>query len=309
MAARQETTKITSAMLHQWQNDGNEFILIDILINDHYTARHIPGAVQACVFEMSFLDQIKDLVDTRDQMIIIYGADEQAMDTAVAADKLARAGYQNVHILEGGLTGWMAAGFTIEGHSILSMEPEPTFAQFKEGNYTADPEQSEMNWTGRNPNSTHHGTVHLSSGSLTVKDGLISGSFEIDMTSIVNVNLAGGPLQKVLEDHLKSDDFFFVERFPKAAFTLQSATPIADRNASTPNYTVKGLFELLGVQQALSFAATVNPRPDGGYAIEAHFDMDRTKWGVVYGSSRFFKYLGMHLVFDLISLQLRFIVQ
>jgi hypothetical protein len=34
----------------------------------------------------------------------------------------------------------------------------------------------------------------------------------------------------------------------------------------------------------------------------AHFDFDRTRWNVIYGSSRFFEHLGMHLVFDLISI-------
>ena len=43
----------------------------------------------------------------------------------------------------------------------------------------------------------------------------------------------------------------------------------------------------------MRFEATVNLRPDGGYAIEAHFDIDRTQWGIIYGSSRFFKHLGM----------------
>ena len=41
--------------------------------------------------------------------------------------------------------------------------------------------------------------------------------------------------------------------------------------------------------------------------MEAHFDIDRTKWNVIYGSIRFFEHLGMHKVFDLISLQLRVI--
>lgn len=36
-----------------------------------------------------------------------------------------------------------------------------------------------------------------------------------------------------------------------------------------------------------------------------HFDIDRTRWGVICGSSRFFKHLGMHLVYDPISIQVR----
>jgi hypothetical protein len=55
--------------------------------------------------------------------------------------------------------------------------------------------------------------------------------------------------------------------------------------------------------------ATVGKTAEGGLAIEAHFDMDRTRWGIIYGSARFFEYLGMHLVFDLISFQVRIIAR
>jgi hypothetical protein len=53
--------------------------------------------------------------------------------------------------------------------------------------------------------------------------------------------------------------------------------------------------------------ATITKTSDNSLAAEAHFDIDRTKWGIIYGSARFFEYLGMHLVFDLISFQLRIV--
>jgi hypothetical protein len=40
-------------------------------------------------------------------------------------------------------------------------------------------------------------------------------------------------------------------------------------------------------------------------SIEAHFDLDRTTWNVLYGSSSYFEHLGMHLVYDLITVELR----
>ena len=43
--------------------------------------------------------------------------------------------------------------------------------------------------------------------------------------------------------------------------------------------------------------------------MESHFDIDRTRWGITYGSPRFFERLGMHLVFDLISIQLRIVAR
>ena len=129
------------------------------------------------------------------------------------------------------------------------------------------------------------------------------------MTSIKNINLEGDELQPVLISHLKSDDFFFVEYFPKAKFTIESAAPLAETSLSSPNYEVKGKFELRGVSADFQFPTTVNKLSDGQMVAEAHFDIDRTRWNVIYGSSRFFKHLGMHLVFDLISLQLKIVTQ
>lgn len=308
MVKNQASEQISANSLHQWQAEHRDFILMDVLPKDRHAAKHIPGSAQACVFEVSFLDQIKKIVDTTEQTIVVYGADDQTMDAPVAADKLLRAGYKHVYILAGGLAGWAAAGFPVEGES-PGAEPQTASLHLEEGTWPADPSSCEIAWAGRNPNSTHHGTVALSGGSITVKDGAVGGAFEINMTSIANVNLAGGPLQKVLEDHLKSDDFFFTDRFPKATFTIQTAVPITDSVPSLPNYEIDGEFELLGVRRPLTFAATVNPHADGGYAVEAHFDIDRTQWGVIYGSTRFFKHLGMHMVFDLISMQLRIIVR
>lgn len=42
-------------------------------------------------------------------------------------------------------------------------------------------------------------------------------------------------------------------------------------------------------------------------ASEAHFNLDRTPWRISYGSARFFENLGMHLVSDLISFQVKIV--
>jgi hypothetical protein len=52
----------------------------------------------------------------------------------------------------------------------------------------------------------------------------------------------------------------------------------------------------------------VAPLEDGVFVLEAHFDIDRTRWHVIYGSTRFFEHLGMHKVFDLLSFQIRMVV-
>ncbi len=76
---------------------------------------------------------------------------------------------------------------------------------------------------------------------------------------------------------------------------------------TAPNYHVNGELELRGVSADLEFDATVALIDNGSLAMETHFDIDRTCWNVIYGSTRFFEHLGMHKVFDLLSFQIRMI--
>jgi polyisoprenoid-binding protein YceI len=124
------------------------------------------------------------------------------------------------------------------------------------------------------------------------------------MHSLKNLNLEGNEWQPVLIAHLKSDDFFFTEKFPTARFTIDSARQISE-SLSAPNFEVEGTVELRGVRNNMKFLATISNLPEGAVTAEAHFDFDRTQWNIIYGSSRYFEHLGMHLVFDSISIGLR----
>jgi hypothetical protein len=67
--------------------------------------------------------------------------------------------------------------------------------------------------------------------------------------------------------------------------------------------------ELTGGSAGLDFQATVSVSAENLISAEAHFDVDRTRWNIIYGSSRFFEHLGMHLVFDLISFQIKIVTR
>jgi polyisoprenoid-binding protein YceI len=178
-----------------------------------------------------------------------------------------------------------------------------------DGHYSIDPALSEVEWVGRNPNSRHFGTVGIAEGLFNIKERVIAGRIEIDMTTIHNKNLQGDALQPVLENHLRSDDFFFTQLFPKAVFTLKKAERIEPGWLTAVNYHVFGDLKLRGVSADLDFDSTVSLFAENSLVLEAHFDIDRTRWQVIYGSTRFFEHLGMHKVFDVISLQLRLVAQ
>jgi rhodanese-related sulfurtransferase/polyisoprenoid-binding protein YceI len=303
-----DISRISPQDLHERITRGDRLVLIDSLPNDHFNVVHIPDAQNACVFEVVFQSNVAAMVPGTDDEIVVYGASGRTLDAATAAEKLARAGYGNVSILDGGLAGWRENGYPVEGTNIDIGSTSTEDLGPGDGTYPVDIDQSVVEWTGRNPGKKHYGTLPLTKGSLAIKNGDISGSFELDMKGIKTIDLAGDEYEPVLISHLESDDFFFVKLFPKAVFNITAASPIDKSSPSSPNFDITGDLELRGNVNSITFPATLTPMPEGGMTIEAHFDIDRTRWKVIYGSARFFEHLGMHLVFDLISIQMHLVL-
>ena len=82
-----------------------------------------------------------------------------------------------------------------------------------------DTESSSLNWIGKKiTNSQHNGSLKFISGELTMcndqktsKMTICKGSFSVDMTTLLVEDLSGSSKQR-LEGHLKSDDFFSVDK-------------------------------------------------------------------------------------------------
>lgn len=295
--------QITPTKLYELLKKGEHPLVIDTLPQYRYQQIHLPDAMHACVFEVTFLDQMSALTQDKSQGIVVYGDSKQTHDAKTAAGKLLRDGYSDISILEGGLSAWQAAGYPLHGDSIEAAESVEQ--QIADGIYLIDTEASVIEWAGRNPTTTHWGTLKLSDGEIRVENGQVTGHFVIDMQTIENINLAGDDLKQVLEGHLKSDDFFFVKLFPTATFEMTARPTAQLQQVSAPNFEVSGNLKLCGITAEQNFPATIVATDNERISAEAHFDVDRTRWGIIYGSTKYFKHLGMHLVFDLISLQLR----
>jgi len=299
---------VTPKELQSLLNQGKDLALIDTLPEDHFVKRHLQGARNACVYQVAFPSQVESIVPDRKHHVVLYGSSGRSLDAITAAEKLDRLGYEHVSVLSGGLKAWVEAGYPLEGQDPDGAD-ETEGIHIEERTYRIDTGQSIIEWAGRNVNTKHFGTLRLSRGEVVVSNGEIKGSFDVDMGSIKNISLEGDPLQGVLIAHLLSDDFFFVDRFPHATFTIDSARWSDERTLTYPNLHIDGTLDLHGVKKPISFSATLGMLADGAIAAEAHFDIDRTEWGILYGSSRYFEHLGMHLVFDLISIQLRIVAR
>ncbi|QFG52479.1 YceI family protein [Chryseobacterium sp.] len=116
--------------------------------------------------------------------------------------------------------------------------------------YVIDTMNSRIEWKGfkvfKSENTSHFGTIKFESGDVTVKDGqLESGKFVADMATLENVDLKSDAEQKSkLEGHLKSGDFFEVEKFPTASYEITNVTPLSEGDYNTlldGNLTIKGI--------------------------------------------------------------------
>lgn len=112
------------------------------------------------------------------------------------------------------------------------------------GIHTVDTENSEVEWKGTMLKiKSHTGTLHFVEGELTTNDGALSGgTFTVDMKSYTftdtNYTADGseGGTRAQLMGHLMSPDFFAVDSFPTAKFTITSV----EGNTATGDLTIRG---------------------------------------------------------------------
>lgn len=158
----------------------------------------------------------------------------------------------------------------------------------KEGSqYVLDTLNSRVEWKGykvfKSENTSHFGTITFESGDVTVKDGqLESGKFVADMGSLTSVDLKdkADQLEK-LNGHLKSGDFFEVEKFPTASYEITKVTPAAEGDYNTildGNLTVKG------ITKPTQFKANVSVNEGVVSVATEPKDISREEFGVKFQS-------------------------
>jgi polyisoprenoid-binding protein YceI len=169
--------------------------------------------------------------------------------------------------------------------------------------YNVDVQQSEITWKGEKIAGAHEGTIQLRDGSLLLEDGkLAGGNFTIDMNTISNTDLEGEYKGK-LEGHLKSDDFFGVEKYPTATLTITKVEP-----QSGNTYQITGDLTIKNKTNQIQFPATVTTQGNRVTA-DASITVDRSEYDVRYGSDSFFDNLGDKVIYDDFDLQVSLVAE
>lgn len=166
--------------------------------------------------------------------------------------------------------------------------------------FKASTEKSELKWTGKKVTGEHWGYVNLKDGKLNFKSNKItSGEFTIDMTSLTCKDLTDETYNQKLIGHLKSDDFFSVEKYPSVKLVITESSVFVNNEA-----TVNGKLTIKGITHPISFKA----KKDGN-VYSSTLTIDRTKYDVKYGSGKFFDSLGDNMIYDDFIIDVKLVVE
>lgn len=152
--------------------------------------------------------------------------------------------------------------------------------------YQLDETKSVAEWRGYlRTGYFNEGAVNVQSQNLLVHEGkVISGSFTIPVSSIVNVNLPTDSIKHLLVHHLQGPDFFNMAMHPNLTYTITNVTPyVGTGGVMGANYQVNGSLMMLGQTNSLSFPARIE-LINHQIIVDASLKVDRTKWGMTYAS-------------------------
>lgn len=176
--------------------------------------------------------------------------------------------------------------------------------------YRVDTLESEVVWSGSRSllvDYTHEGSINVATGTVSIVDGEVSSArVVLDMKTIkTTADGEGAPAGgSTLDTHLKSADFFDVNRYPASVFVLTSATPTDNEN----EYNVTGNLTIKNVTKAITFPAQIYME-NGDLHIYGDVTVDRTLWDIRYGSGKFFQDIGDKAIDDEFTLNLAIVAR
>lgn len=136
--------------------------------------------------------------------------------------------------------------------------------------------QNTLKWTGSAIGKSHYGTVDYTGVINLSNNQLTGGELIMDMNTINSEDLEGEWKEK-LNNHLKNADFFNVDSFPTAKLVIKGYD----------GKNVQGSLSIKDITKFISFPATINIT-ENTFEGSADFTINRTDYGIVYGSGSFY---------------------
>lgn len=159
--------------------------------------------------------------------------------------------------------------------------------------------ESNIDWVGRKFTGAHNGTIAVKEGEVTLNDGKITnGTFIIDTTSIIILDVTDPETNAQFFGHLASDDFFSSEKYPEAVLNISSVSG----SYVVGDLTIKGITHPIGFDVELNVDADL-------LSATGKVIIDRTKYGMKFRSGNFFTDLGDTLIYNEFELHVSLIAK
>ena len=142
--------------------------------------------------------------------------------------------------------------------------------------YQITPQNSKIDFVGSKVTGSESGSFGNFSGQVDY-----TGAPENSRVNIT-INMNSVTTQSAgLDKHLKTADFFDVEKYPQATFVSTAIKAGGDKGAS---HTVTGNLTMHGVTKAITFPATIAVTPDTA-TVDSSFSVNRKDFGINYAGA------------------------
>ena len=162
--------------------------------------------------------------------------------------------------------------------------------------------ESSVTWHASKVTGAHFGKVPISTAKLDYAEGkIIGGSFEMDMKNLTVEDITDAGTNAKLTGHLKSDDFFSVEKFSKSTLKIKNV-----KSTCGNKYEITGDLTIKGITKPITFPATVIST-NGSITTTAEIKFDRTHYDIKYRSGSYFEDLADKLIYDEVKLDVKLV--
>ncbi|WP_057940226.1 YceI family protein [Algoriphagus resistens] len=167
---------------------------------------------------------------------------------------------------------------------------------------TVNTAESTITWTAKKVTGQHHGKVPITSATLDYQNSrILGGTFEMDMTGLTVEDITDPDMNKKLSDHLKSDDFFSVEKHNKSTFKITDA-----KTSNGKDYDITGDLTIKGITKPVTFPATVEVN-SGKITATGKLTFDRTHYDIKFRSGSYFENLADKMIYDDVELDVKLV--
>jgi len=151
-----------------------------------------------------------------------------------------------------------------------------------------DTSKSSLEWNGglKVINKEHYGTLKFQQGTLFISsDKSINGTFVVNLRTLVNTDLSGGSKDR-LEGHLRSQDFFDVEKYPTAKLVITKSSILVKVEEKKYRMLIQADLTIKNQTHPISFEAILDLDSKIKTATGS-LEFDRLLYGVQYRAERY----------------------